>query len=133
MRNATLLMAALAATLVLAGCAGTAEKSASVAPLETRQTALGTVLTDETGMTLYTYKDDPPGVSECYERCARKWPPARVTEVPPAGSDLSVIERKDGIRQYAWRGKPLYGWVKDKKPGDASGHNVGEVWFVVRP
>lgn len=133
MRNAKPFLAACAGMMLLTACAATEDRSTTVAPLETRQTALGTVLTDEAGMTLYTYKDDPLGVSECYERCARKWPPARAASVPPAGSDLSVLERRDGIRQYAWRGKPLYGWVKDKKPGDVTGHNVGEVWFVVRP
>jgi predicted lipoprotein with Yx(FWY)xxD motif len=29
--------------------------------------------------------------------------------------------------------KPLYYWVKDTKPGDTTGQNVGTVWFVVAP
>jgi predicted lipoprotein with Yx(FWY)xxD motif len=28
---------------------------------------------------------------------------------------------------------PLYYWVKDKKPGDATGQDVGKVWYVIDP
>jgi predicted lipoprotein with Yx(FWY)xxD motif len=28
---------------------------------------------------------------------------------------------------------PLYYWIKDQKPGDTTGQNVGKVWFVINP
>jgi predicted lipoprotein with Yx(FWY)xxD motif len=28
---------------------------------------------------------------------------------------------------------PLYYWVRDGQPGDTTGQNVREVWFVVAP
>jgi predicted lipoprotein with Yx(FWY)xxD motif len=31
------------------------------------------------------------------------------------------------------RGKPLYYWVKDTKPGDKTGDNVQNVWHIVKP
>ena len=118
---------------LLAACAGPGGKTANVAPLKTTETSLGTVLTDEKGYSLYTYKHDPMGKSDCSGRCARKWPPVMVNGELPAGSDLSVIDRKDGSRQIAYRGRPLYRWIKDKQPGQVTGHNLGEVWFVAKP
>jgi predicted lipoprotein with Yx(FWY)xxD motif len=53
--------------------------------------------------------------------------------MPAPGSELSVIKRKDGAQQFAWRGRPLYRWEKDKEPGQVTGHNLGEVWFAARP
>jgi predicted lipoprotein with Yx(FWY)xxD motif len=35
--------------------------------------------------------------------------------------------------QVTYNGWPLYGWVKDKTPGDTTGQGVGGNWFVVTP
>lgn len=124
---------ALTLAPLLAACAAPERAAVDVAPLKTVETGIGPVLADAKGMTLYTYSKDPTGVSECFGRCARKWPPAAVTAAPPPGSDLTIIDRKDGTRQYAWRGRPLYTWAKDKEPSQTTGHNLGEVWFAARP
>lgn len=127
------LMIALAVAPFMMACAGPDRETASVAPLRTMETEVGTVIADADGMTLYTYSKDPKGASDCSGRCARKWPPATATDEPPSGSPLTVIRRPDGTSQYAWRGQPLYRWVKDARPGQTTGHNLGEVWFVARP
>ena len=41
--------------------------------------------------------------------------------------------RDDGVRQWAYKGKPLYTWSKDTKPGDASGDGVGGSWHIAAP
>jgi predicted lipoprotein with Yx(FWY)xxD motif len=85
-------------------------------------------------MTLYTYDKDQPGSgkSVCNDRCATNWPPfAAPADAKPTG-DYSVITRDDGSRQWAYKGKPLYLWIKDAKPGDKTGDNVGSVWHVVK-
>lgn len=119
--------------VAVASCATDTQQSSDLGPLKVRQTALGAVLTDAKGMTLYTYKEDPAGGSACFERCARTWPPVQAAAGMPASGKLSVIERKDGMRQYAYNGQALYLWIKDKEPGQTTGHNVGEVWFAARP
>lgn len=97
--------------------------------------ALGTILVGPTGMTLYTFvtdKDD--GKSTCAGSCARKWPPfTAAANAPAPTAPLSLITRDDGSKQYAWKGKPLYYYNEDKKPGDTTGHEVGRSWFVVQP
>jgi predicted lipoprotein with Yx(FWY)xxD motif len=50
-----------------------------------------------------------------------------------AAGDYTVITRDDGKKQWALKGKPLYYWAKDTKPGDKTGDNVGTVWHVVKP
>jgi predicted lipoprotein with Yx(FWY)xxD motif len=98
---------------------------------------LGDMLVDPRGMTLYLYAKDQPGVSNCYDACAAAWPPL-LTESNPTGSDavaagLGTTQRTDGSLQVTYNGMPLYFWAKDQKPGDATGQNVGGVWFVVNP
>lgn len=123
----------LLAGAILVSCAGMRSGSGDLGPLGTKMTSLGMALTDPKGMTLYTYKDDPDGDSICFKRCARKWPPMEAATTAKPTGRLSIIERKDGVRQYAFNGRALYRWVKDKAPGDTTGHNKGEVWFLARP
>ena len=48
----------------------------------------------------------------------------------PSG-EYTVITRDDGGRQWAMKGKPLYYWSKDSKPGDKTGDGVNQVWHAV--
>jgi len=90
-----------------------------------------TVLTDAKGMTLYTYdKDASGGPATCADKCASAWPPALASaDAKPVG-DFTVTKSADGKPMWAYYGLPLYGWVKDKKPGDATGDMVGNVWHT---
>ena len=105
------------------------------APLEARKAGdLGTVLTGPTGMTLYTFKNDKDGTSVCNGPCAENWPPFKPEAgAPAAKAPLGVTTRGDGSRQYTWKGKPLYYWKSDKKPGDATGHMARNIWFAAQP
>lgn len=100
---------------------------------------LGDFLIGPNGMTLYLFTKDEANVSNCYDQCAVNWPPLLVgaSQEPTAGEgvagEIGVIDRSDGTRQVTYNGVPLYYWNKDVKPGDTTGQNVGEVWFVVEP
>jgi predicted lipoprotein with Yx(FWY)xxD motif len=43
----------------------------------------------------------------------------------------SSITREDGSKQLAYKGKPLYTFVKDKKPGDKAGDKAMNMWHIV--
>ena len=43
------------------------------------------------------------------------------------------ITRDDGGKQWAYKGKPLYTFHKDEKPGDVSGDGVNNVWHIAAP
>jgi len=116
----------------LAACA-TATSMGPGGPGATRQTRLGAVFTDANGMTLYTYDKDRPGKSNCTGLCAAFWPPVIAADAakPPGG--FATIARDDGTKQWAYHGKPLYGYINDAKAGDTSGDGVNGVWHVAKP
>ena len=115
--------------LVLA-FAGTAYAAPAV---ETVKTAKGNVLAGEKGMTLYTFKNDKKGESYCYDTCAKNWPPLMAASGAKADGAYSLVTRKDGSKQWAKNGMPLYFWVKDMKAGDTTGDGVNGVWNVAKP
>jgi predicted lipoprotein with Yx(FWY)xxD motif len=92
------------------------------------------VLADAKGMTLYTFAKDMTGMSHCAGPCAQNWPPlAAAADAKPVG-DWTIVTRDDGSKQWAYKGKPLYTWVKDAKPGDASGQGMAMgAWQVAVP
>ena len=118
----------LSATL-LAACASYAVQAA-----EPAQVSDG-MLTGSNGMTLYTFDRDAEGsgTSACNGPCATNWPPLLVMEGETAGADYSVVMRDDGRKQWAYKGKPLYFWNKDQKPGDRTGDGFNNVWRVAKP
>ena len=90
------------------------------------------MLADPNGMTLYTYDKDTPGKSACTGECAEYWPPVKASASDKPVGDLTLITRDDGTKQWADGGKPLYTYVKDKKPGDVTGDGVNNVWHAVK-
>jgi predicted lipoprotein with Yx(FWY)xxD motif len=86
-------------------------------------------------MTLYTFDKDSAGSgkSVCNGQCATNWPPLMAADADAASGDYSVVTRDDGKKQWALKGKPLYYWVKDTKPGDTTGEGVMGAWHVAKP
>ncbi len=122
--------------LVLAFAVTSTPAQEAPAPLKTAtKEGLGTFLVDANGMTLYIFDNDKePGKSTCAGGCARAWPPyAPKAGDPKPATPLNTITRDDGSKQYTYKGKPLYYFNKDKKPGDAAGQGAGERWWVVKP
>lgn len=122
-------------TLLAAPAMAQDEATVMVAENET----YGPILVDSEGMTLYTFDRDVVGTSNCYDRCATAWPPLLVDSADDvtAGEGipgvLGTTERTDGTIQVTYNGWPLYYWQFDEVPGDATGHRVGRVWWVVPP
>ena len=52
--------------------------------------------------------------------------------LPAAGTELLLVDRSDGTKQWAYDGKPLYFFVKDTKPGEAMGDGMKGVWHTVK-
>ena len=87
------------------------------------------------GMTLYTFDRDAmgSGKSACNGPCATNWPPLMAGAGDSGSGDWSVITRDDGSRQWAYKGKPVYYWAKDAKPGDRTGDGFNNAWRLARP
>jgi predicted lipoprotein with Yx(FWY)xxD motif len=95
-----------------------------------------TVLTNGKGFTLYSFAPDTPTTSKCYGSCAAYWPP--VIGSSAAGSGLpgktGTIKRTDGSLQLTYNGHPLYTYIGDSAPGQATGNNLnlnGGLWLEV--
>jgi predicted lipoprotein with Yx(FWY)xxD motif len=83
-------------------------------------------------MTLYTFDKDAGGKSACNGPCAGNWPPFTAGSDAKSSGEWSIIARDDGSKQWAYKGKPLYLWSKDQKPGDMTGDGFNGIWHVVK-
>lgn len=90
------------------------------------------MLVDGQGRTLYVFKKDGLNTSQCYDGCAKAWPPFVVADPAKADPDFLVVERLDGVKQWSYKGQPLYTFAGDNAPGEANGENSGGVWFTVK-
>jgi len=102
---------------------------------------LGPVLIDRGHHVVYVFQKDKGSTSSCYGACAMKWPPM-ITESNPLVRDginpkrAGTTERKDGELQVTYEGMPLYGFLGDYNPYEASGNDVkafGGKWTALRP
>jgi predicted lipoprotein with Yx(FWY)xxD motif len=100
--------------------------------------ALGSILTDAEGMTLYGFTPDSGGTPTCYDDCAAAWPPllAEGSAAPSAGTGLdtsllTTVDRTDGTKQLKYGDWPLYYFASDAAAGDTNGQGVGTKWYVV--
>jgi predicted lipoprotein with Yx(FWY)xxD motif len=106
----------------------------AAAPAKVAETAKGKALVDAKGMTLYTFDKDTGGKSACNGPCATNWPPLMAAADAKAADGWSIVTRDDGTKQWAHKGKPLYTWTKDTKPGDTTGDGfLNGAWHIATP
>jgi len=101
---------------------------------------LGTIVTDGRGFTLYIYQPDHQGPSVCTGVCADVWPPfdlPRGVTRPVAGPGvnpklLGTAVRAGGVRQVTYDRWPLYLYIHDLAPGQATGQAEGMgAWYTM--
>ena len=117
----------------MASCSGIAAALAQTAPATSADTSKGKSLVNGDGMTLYIFDRDVTA-----NRTAMVNAPAIGFRSSPtvdakAAGDFTLVTRDDGRKQWAYKGKPLYTWSKDSKPGDATGDGVNSVWHIAAP
>jgi predicted lipoprotein with Yx(FWY)xxD motif len=132
------LVAALSVLAVGAssGVAGSrhATKAATVSTKKVGK--LGTILVNSKGFTLYMFVPDKRKSVTCRGSCAVVWPPLKVKkgQKPTAGGAAKQkLLGTDGtvVTYNRW---PLYTYVTDTKPGQASGQAIkqsGGFWYVL--
>jgi len=138
MKRAALLLAAVALIAAACGDSDTADTSAPTttapaADVVVGKSALGDLLTDARGNTLYVFLPDAQGDSTCYDQCESNWPVFSGIN-PGDGIEAGLVgtsSRTDGSAQTTYNGWPLYYFAADATPGDTNGQSVGDVWYVV--
>lgn len=134
----------LGVSLLVTGCRAAATPSSppGATTLASRTTALGAVLTDAEGRTLYLFEKDEKKESYCHRACAAIWPPLSPRGQPRVTGNadatlMGTITRDDGTKQVTYGGHPLYYYVADNsRPGSLDGEDVkqfGASWYVVSP
>jgi predicted lipoprotein with Yx(FWY)xxD motif len=99
---------------------------AQMAPTETGDSAKG--------KTLYVFDKDSGGKSACNGPCTGNWPPLTAAAGAMPMGNYSVITRDDGSKQWAYKGRPLYTWKNDEKPGDITGDGfLNGAWHIAQP
>ena len=102
-------------------------------------TALGRILVDGRGRTLYLFQKDKHGTSACSGSCAGFWPPLITSGKPLATAGarpslLGTTRRADGRLQVTYNHHPLYTFVKDTRKGQTNGEELnvfGAEWYAV--
>ena len=139
--GALVLAATALAAAVLGGTSSAASQKAPKGTLVSiHRTALGNILADARGHTLYLFEKDKNRMSSCNGACLVYWPAVRTAAKPRAGAGvraslLGVTKRADGRRQVTYAGHPLYYYVGDRKPGQILCQGVSEYggyWRVIR-
>jgi len=101
--------------------------SASAATIELRETALGQIITDSNGMTVFMFTPDSKKVDTCQsiEHCTSVWPPLLAEGTPTVGPGLKARQLKtltlaSGAKQLEYKKHPLYGYAGNVNPGETS-------------
>jgi len=93
----------------------------------------GPYLTDLKGKTLYIFDKDTKGISACYGVCIAAWPAYTTSSSSNLPDNITVTKRNDKSLQYSYKGKPLYFYILDIRPGDVSGDGLEGIWHLVKP
>ncbi|MBJ7598730.1 MAG: hypothetical protein DLM67_02665 [Candidatus Nephthysia bennettiae] len=140
------LLAAAGLALLTAACGSAATPSAhsgaAATPIprpvlnETADAALGPILTDAQGRTLYRFLPEKDGKVHCTGQCAGIWLPLLVKGTTTPTHDVALsgsvgtVARPDGTTQATYYEWPLYTYSGDKKGGETSGQGVAGMWFA---
>lgn len=99
--------------------------------------ALGSILVDGNGNSLYFFSKDTKQASECVDGCLDAWPVFYDANIEVSSgldaNDFGVITRADGSKQTTYKDWPLYYFANDSSAGDTNGDGVGGVWFIAKP
>src|SRR3954468_4222226 len=131
-RNSLLTGAVLVAAVSVIAIAALSSASGSTSHAATVKHghALGkTVLVNRAGRTLYSLSAETNGRFICTAGCVSTWHPllARRGQRPTGAPALGTIRRATGQLQVTYKGKPLYTFAGDRKPGDAMGEGFKDV------
>jgi len=116
------LLTVAALALVFVTEAATAQSSKRVVKEMENATLGHTVLTTLKGKTLYSLSVETNGKFTCTGTCLASWKPLLVPKgVKPKGPvKLGTVMRPNGKTQVTYKGRPLYSFHGDVKPGEAN-------------
>ena len=130
---------AAALVAVFAAHSGTASSMSKqlVVKTATNPTLHQKVLVNRNGLTLYSLSVEQRGRFICTGSCLSLWTPLVVPKgtTPTGALHLGTVRRPDGRAQVSYRGRPVYTFTQDRKPGDVKGNGFKDVgvWRPASP
>jgi predicted lipoprotein with Yx(FWY)xxD motif len=148
--NVSLVLCGVVLAAGTAACSGTPAKTAENSPravtgektavpptgIQIEDSAVGPILADQNGRTLYAFTNDKNGTSSCTGTCIATWPALTGEKVVTGGTGvdaslLTTVSRSEGAAQAVYGDWPLYYYAGDVGAGDIDGQGVDGAWFVV--
>ncbi len=80
-----------------------------------RQVGSGRMIVMQNGYSVYSWDGDGANASNCVKECLAKWTPVPAGKAAQPNGEWTVFERSQGVRQWAFRGRPLYTYNDDPK------------------
>lgn len=137
----TLLMAAANMPMAVAQ-ASTGPHALRGAKLEIRHTALGNILVNGQGLTVFAFTRDSRNHDRCVNisGCTSIWPLVTTEGTPRLGTGVrrslvGMVTLSTGARQVTYAGHPLYTYIGSSGPGDTSyvgQSQFGGRWLALR-
>jgi predicted lipoprotein with Yx(FWY)xxD motif len=87
-------------------------------------TRTGRLLQTERNFSVYSSDNDGPDKSNCDTACAQTWLPMLAPQSAHPHGDWTIFERAPGLRQWAFRNKPLYRYALDSYARSFEGSDV---------
>ncbi len=84
----------------------------------------GRLLVNRQGYSVYAWDGAKPYSSNCHGTCLVDWTPASAPAIVKEQHDWTIIERAPGVKQWAFRGKPLYTYNHDRVRRSFAGADV---------
>lgn len=78
--------------------------------------AAGRMLTTSKDYALYSFAEDTATSVACVKDCLENWEPVLAPELARAQGEWSILERSPGVRQWVFRGSPLYRFRRESWP-----------------
>lgn len=153
MRSKALLVVPVALLAVACGSSSTTTGNSSAAStptatsphvgpgLSTRKVSgLGTILTNQSGRTLYTFSPEKGGTIACTGSCATTWPPLTSSGGQPSTSSTLVhaslvgsVANPSGGKIITYAGWPMRIYASDTAAGQTNGQGIDGKWYVISP
>jgi predicted lipoprotein with Yx(FWY)xxD motif len=89
-----------------------------------RSTSVGRMLTTHLNEALYAYDGDSATETGCAGDCLTYFQPVLAPALARAQGEWSVLERSPGVRQWVYRGEPLYTHMLDQESWSQQGSDV---------
>lgn len=91
---------------------------------KTHTTMTGRLVSLADGWSVYTFDGDSRNKSNCYDACLNGWAPILAADYARPLKDWTFIERAPGVKQWAFRGKPVYRHLTDSKTRSQDGSDT---------